>query len=757
MTQGLAPPVGGDATLNIGRVAGGSLYMLTAGFTFGLLVIGTSAGWLVPEIRALGVISMGILIGWWIFSLSRLLDGIDAATIIVVAAIGVTSTASIIPRLSTDAFYGALAYAAIFGLARRLSPESRTSALKALCLVATVVIALLLIVWGGTWIRWQANTGALPPLSLRLPSVPFGHPHDAALAVGMLLPAITVISTPASRRGLVALGVLAGGAVTVFVMSGGRGVWLAAVVATIAMLAATRRLRLFRNAIRTHWRTLVATAAVLGVAAIASGAAAAVGQRLFTMETVAARSAIWESSLAAWGQRPVTGTGPGTFQFALQSTGYFDTVVYAPKHADNLYVQTLSEIGLVGVIPLIALGLLIGRAWITARPPAACGWAITFAGVAGLTANPAALGYCAILIAFWSGMSVPVTTNMRPVSWLTAVVLAPTIAASILPLWLTTAGAFQFDRARNLALNGDTAGAIKALDGVIRLDPTFPLYHRERGSLLLSAGRGSDALADLRVASTLNQWDDATLRGLSLAALETGHLDEARIAVQHAVDLQQTDPLSQATLAYVADATGDHTIRNRALDALVTLAPWSTGDPVWTAAFSEMAPSAVLSRAATYALEAGLGVDGRWVGALVASDQATDLSVFSTPQRAFSLVVRCKTNEAMAVLDDPAEWDVVDPEYWFARAVVGRLLDRDIGSDAQALSLASLPIRREGSPVDSPLVDESAYVRRPIAVWSGLMLPSNDSGIRAWVDNPEQALARVRHAGWCPKPSRSQE
>ena len=101
---------------------------------------------------------------------------------------------------------------------------------------------------------------------------------------------------------------------------------------------------------------------------VLTGVGGIVLHRLATIGTIEMRLAIWEGALTAWSAHPITGGGPGTFPFLLQPTGYFDASSYAPPHADNLYVQALAELGLLGVGALAVLAAIVVRRWIR-RPP----------------------------------------------------------------------------------------------------------------------------------------------------------------------------------------------------------------------------------------------------------------------------------------------------------------------------------------------------------------------------------------------------
>jgi O-antigen ligase len=730
----------------------GRLYLATLVLAFAFAFAGTSAGWLVPSIRVLAVLAMAIVITLWIRALTRNFDAVDAATLLVIAAIAVSTIGSMLPRVSAEALYGSLAFAAVFGLARRLSPMSSAATIRGLALLAGVLGVAFLAIWGLTWARWLNATGLPPPLSLPLPSDPFGHPHNVALLVGLLAPALATAEL--SRRsfvGRVAVWTALGVSAVVIFASGGRAMWAGASVACLVTLVYSGRLSTQVRRLRHGWLIGLAAAGIAGVLVL-SGIAGSVVNRLLATTTLDMRLETWASAIEGWRRNPILGSGPGTFQFALQPVGYFDHAVYAPHHADSLFVQTLTELGLVGVLALLVLVVAVFNAWHRLRPPLPAFWAITFAAVTGLASNPAALGYCALAIVFWAGWSASFRTaaTHRPESRTVALVIAAAIAA--IPVAATTMAALSFDSARTRQEAGQYQAALDAVDLAIRFDPSFPLYARSRGTTLLELGRSTESVEALRAAVRLNPWDDTAWRALAVAALRSGLEPEAIDAAHRAIDVQRTDPANQATLAYIAGATGDEIGRHEALIQFVTLAPWSTADPSWQNAFPGVDPVSILAAAADAQADIlPIGVDGRWPRILSGSnpDAVTDAS--SRPERAFALLLSCSIDEARGVVEEPLASDASDMAFWLARIVAGRLNGDPVGPDLVALSLSSPAARQGRSPLEAgPLVDEYQYARRPMSASDLVVFPSQDEGIRAWINDPMRAITTLRSGHPCP-------
>lgn len=89
------------------------------------------------------------------------------------------------------------------------------------------------------------------------------------------------------------------------------------------------------------------------------------------------RQVIWQFALDLFRQHPWTGWGPGVISSAPganQLVPGFVGAEYIPSHTHNWIIQILSETGLVGAIPLVAVvmavPIILGRSWIRTSNPA---------------------------------------------------------------------------------------------------------------------------------------------------------------------------------------------------------------------------------------------------------------------------------------------------------------------------------------------------------------------------------------------------
>jgi tetratricopeptide (TPR) repeat protein len=705
---------------------------------FGVLAAGTASGWLVPGVRLVAVAAMAILIGVWLRYVLGGADWVDAGVCLLLGANAVAVATSIVPRLGVESLYASLAYVALFGVVRRTPPANRAALITAMSMLGAVLVLAFMVLWARTWVQWMQLTGILPSLALRLPSAPFGHPHDVPLLLGLLVPAIFV--APWSDRSTIGkIGAIAIAVALILFsgMSGGRGVWFALAGATLVVAISSRRTL---GWLRRRWTPTAAVVLVGVVAVWVTGLGSVLFTRLTATASLDLRFDIWRGALTAASEHPVFGSGPGTFSFVLQSTGYFDHVAFEPAHADSTYLQALTELGMVGALAASAALVAVGVAWRHRRPPAAALWALAFAGLAGVTANPTALGYGAILIVTWAALATPFREARWRAPRLSGTVAVPVSVVGVGLVTLATTAALAFDGARDKAIDRPRA-AIATIDAAVAADPSFPLYRRERGSLLAVAGHADEAVRDLEIATSLNPWDDTAFRSLAIARVASGDAEGAFDAAEHAVALQRTDPLNHATLAYVAHRTGDQRARDEALTTLVQLAPWAAADPAWEAAFPDVDPADVVRWAAA----SSAGTTNVWPAAL---SGIAGMANYSAAQSAVVQLVSCEPDGARSVLAgaDPAERRSGD--YWLARAIVAEVLGEDASAAIDTFVMLGSPVRREGSPFGAPLIDERAYARLALP-HGGLDFPSQDDGMRSWISDPQKAIAQMRGDAGC--------
>ena len=339
----------------------------------------------------------------------------------------------------------------VFGLSYRLAREPRARrSLLGLYVASAVVFCLYAL--------WLYATGTYPRLT--------GSFYWANPAAAYLMPVIII---GVSRLRAVtwwpwcALLVLTG---TAFVLADSRGATLVLMIVLAAYILGTVRGR-------SHWlkivfslfMILVATTSVIQVRDQVLGGVKSTtpGGRfkeaaLGGSQSGRDRLEYLSNAMRIWIDHPVLGTGAGTFRDV--HPGYQNNVVSASANAHNYFIQTLSELGIVGLlftlstVLCLTLGLFRGL-W------SVSGSSVVFVAAFALflhmtldidAAYPALLGLFAILSGL--GYSQGATKWARP-SW-----LLPALPAVMMVIAVSSyIGNTAADRARQFASDGDVESA----------------------------------------------------------------------------------------------------------------------------------------------------------------------------------------------------------------------------------------------------------------------------------------------------------
>lgn len=98
-------------------------------------------------------------------------------------------------------------------------------------------------------------------------------------------------------------------------------------------------------------------AIALGAILVTSGLAVGLQGRFFTLAEIpqadhlGTRAILWSSALHLWQSAPLVGIGAGNFEFDLSMVGHPEV----HTHANSVYLQALSETGLVGLVAMLYL------------------------------------------------------------------------------------------------------------------------------------------------------------------------------------------------------------------------------------------------------------------------------------------------------------------------------------------------------------------------------------------------------------------
>lgn len=235
----------------------------------------------------------------------------------------------------------------------------------------------------------------------------------------------------------------------------------------------------------------------------------------------------WRAAVHAFESKPLTGIGPGTFEFYWAQHGSITEFV---RNAHSLYVETLAESGLIGVIPLlgfllVALGAGIVRA--LRAPPLARG------SLAAATASLVAFCVAAAFDWVWQLAVMPVAAVL-----LAAAILAyapdPPAPADSIP---AAAPRWQWGR---WVPRG--AIAVLALAAMIAIAIPFAATSAIRSSQAdAGAGHLQAALSDAATAQRLEPYAATPRLQRALLLEQAGDLPGARVAIAQAASREPTN------------------------------------------------------------------------------------------------------------------------------------------------------------------------------------------------------------------------
>jgi O-antigen ligase len=702
------------------------------GAVYFLLIGGSELGAVYLPVQIANLVIGGVFTVLWLrrFSIDHDVLDIAMATVAIAAAIAAISSAH--QRVSIGSALAGIAWIAVVYWLRRLTADAgwRLEILRSLAMVGSVLAVAVLLWWGAIWVEWIELTGNPPPLDMRLPVGPYRGTHVLAMLIAMLMPAIWAIS-PTGRARLAAM-VGSGPFLAVIVMSGGRGVWLAVAAASVLTVVVTTGARsLFTSRVVVGAGVV---ALVMFTAAATTGLGAVIVERLAETETVEARARIWRAAIEMFTQRPVTGTGLGTFAESLSSTTYFDVAPFAPRHADNAYLQLVAEGGALmatsWLILLAAGGVL---AWRYGRREAAAVWALAFVAAAAVFDNPTDSPNLVLLALIWAAVLTPrraASPQAMPPRPFFPALRGVAIWGLVGVVATYTAAAVSYEVGKARLSEGNVRGAITALEWSAGLDPGLALYRRDLGTLRILDG-DTEGVTDVSRALSANPSDDTAAR--ILAASARSDADMAAWA-ERAVGINPTST-SNRLLAWAVTGDVQHVAE------AVLLYPWLTAAPSLEGARDEIY-RASFSRSRTTALDPDI-VDERmpWIRTMVGSRSGSI--------EAIAALLECDFTAALRSVDGISS----------VRVIVERASQPRTPTSARALQLRDPRIGNlafhEFGPVAASAggsQDRVFYNRIPMSLAPvGPMLATPEEGLSTWLRTPGAAAELAGASGRYPR------
>lgn len=732
--------------------------LIPAAWVYFALVGGTAAGEVQPVLRLANfALGLGLLVAWT-RAAPRDADPLDryalAGLLLFLGAAVMART----PRAAFDAALAAAAYVALLYVSRTAMADATIRMRIARWLgAAGVVLAITYcVLWLLLWSRWLgAGQPASALLNVPLPAGPYGFKHNVALVCGLLIPFLWVVPADGPVRLQRVVGAAA--LVTVLLMAGSRGLWLAALTAGVVAIALRRDSLGRRLNLRARsWQLPlgVGLIALVIIVWLVPDLARAVGDRVGNLLNVRARWDLWAASLREWSSAPVTGVGPGGWPIWLPTTGYFDLTPFSPRHPDSMPFQLMAEVGLLGVSAVVITLAGVVRA-LRRIPPAPSVWALVFLVAACVTANPTDLPFAVALGIAWLAIAIPRVSSIAlpshspsPRLWQGELALIGIMVAFVgVSSW---AGVLH-EQAQGAASSGDMNGARHAMDLAVALDPGLALYHRELGALRLADDDLNGAVAELQQAQLLNPADDITMAGLAVVWSLEGFPDRAAAAAERAVVLRRSASINHLVLAWVETRGANASGTASALADSLVADPWLTANSAWQALRWDLSLEEILRTAAArsasdpWGLASGYAV---WLAAISGQPELVPRAVAGASQSRGSLaavaaMLACDLPGAEGLMAKAASAEAGSLGYWVVVAMLDNASGRDSADALHVVSLLGSTLTLTGdlsisaSAFGARADDQWVYRRVPILLPAiGPAFPSEDVGLNRWINDP---------------------
>ncbi|MFQ3566223.1 MAG: O-antigen ligase family protein [Aggregatilineales bacterium] len=585
-------------------------------FTFLVTIGATFNGILNPEFRLAALIALALCFSLWL--LVRAAAGwswhstpLDAAILLWAAAFIISLIANLEDwrRIAIGLWYAGAYCIGWYALNDALANRGlRRSMLVDALIFGGLIVMLFAFMQSVQWLRETLPqiVARSAPFSLPRPGSSLGNPNTLATVLVVLLP-IAIGRAVTAPHALVRLtmSVYALAAALLLIATFSRGGWLGGVAALVALtigLAGGRSpLRLTFAGLSALRRVALLTAAAALLLAGLAGLVFVIGTLDEGGRSLDLRTFIFNSALALFAERPLTGHGLFTFGAGLARLNSTPPV-QPHSHAHNLPLHVAAELGLIG---LAALALLLWLGWRALRRSIAA--AEGNARVERIAAGAALVGILAHHLLDMTAMNpaVAVTALLAAVVALapepglrpqtgtaalarTAAIYQAAIALLITGMWSAFVYQGYFAALREGVASGAFAAAARDLEFVFDNDPGLAVYQHQRGFLFgLAAHNGVPGSLDEAIASFeryVTSAPDYAIGWANLAALRAQAGDDAGAlaAGAEAARLAARDPTLQFNLGRYAEAAGEPEIAIAAYRAALELMPDVRLDPAWS-------------------------------------------------------------------------------------------------------------------------------------------------------------------------------
>lgn len=585
----------------------------TAGATFTILVAGGAGPQSLVVRIVYDAMAAIVLIPWLVVAFFRPdwrpASQLMPALLVILAVFAVSTVTSRVPRLSLEmlgyVFLLVGVYLLLVTLMRR--PEIRAHFERLALVMCVVVCGLYLLQVGQLWAEWWGLIGrlAIPPMRPAYSGLNLGSPNPLATLVMMLggfaLATNRLLGRPGQVVGVIVIGLVT---VTTFITTS-RGAWLGAASGLVVALgvAVLTRPDFLRQRARSLLRSRRGIVIVsLGLSMLALGGILAALTGRLTLEDGGYRAGFVRASLRMFESAPVTGVGPGTWGVLRASNmASSDPDQYIP-HAHNLYIQTLAEFGLMGVVAAVLvvgwLAVLIASAIRSDDPSrrrVACAAAFAIVLFAAQQVGDVLVNVPALLLA----LALPIawldaTAASQPAEKSRHVIARPTLGMRALPLGgavltcIVLVGLVRIESATATAERGVASAnagawpeAMSLIGEAAAADPDLAVYRFELGVSAANAGDLGKAETSLSMSAAS---DDYPYAWLNLAAVRWDVGDHAgaldALARAERVGLQR--PGIAIAAGWLRQQLGDQQAATVDYATVITQVPTLVDDPFWS-------------------------------------------------------------------------------------------------------------------------------------------------------------------------------
>jgi hypothetical protein len=285
-----------------------------------------------------------------------------------------------------------------------------------------------------------------------------------------------------------------------------------------------------------------------------SGKVPSAGTARLTSAAGAQRYELWRSALDEFKAEPLHGTGAGTFELWWARNGNYPQIA---RDTHSLYLQTLGELGLVGILLLggfVVLVLASGvRVIISADTLERAQLAAALAGVVAFLVSAAldwvwqlpVLPVVALLLA--AGLvgtgTLTAAAERRPVDLALRIGLATLSVLAIVAIAIPLSSTTLIRESQLQARSGDLAEALKSAQGAGNVEPDSGLPRLQQALILERAGEYQAAVVQAGAAAEREGLNWKNWLILSRVQAEAGEAKAAVASYRKAKSLNPNSPI----------------------------------------------------------------------------------------------------------------------------------------------------------------------------------------------------------------------